>query len=172
MKHVQSGMCINDTSIIQSKSPSWGNNSFVELSNNCLDPAAQFRFLDTGAMFNLKRPGCLTAHFKNGYGYYLDMFYIYVHLDGISSPACAQKRAITQTSWGGLSVSNYKGYRRWREETWCAVSAHYEKLAKNPGIDPYVKLTTSCAYARDKRFNFGEFLLSNRKILLVFSHKY
>ena len=52
VKHVQTGMCINDTSVIQ-EYESWGSLTFVELSNNCLDPAAQSRFLDNSAMFNL-----------------------------------------------------------------------------------------------------------------------
>ena len=46
-------MCINDTSVLETDA-SWGNLTFVELSNNCLDPAAQSRFLDNSAMFNLK----------------------------------------------------------------------------------------------------------------------
>ncbi len=45
MKHVQSGMCINDTSIPVSQPESWGYLIFQELSDNCLDPAAQFRFV-------------------------------------------------------------------------------------------------------------------------------
>ena len=53
VKHVQIGMCINDTSVLETDA-SWGNLTFVELSNNCLDPAAQSRFLDNSAMFNLK----------------------------------------------------------------------------------------------------------------------
>ena len=55
VKHVQTGMCINDTSKIQSKGHAWGTLYFVELSHNCLDPAAQFRFRDNGAMLNLKK---------------------------------------------------------------------------------------------------------------------
>ena len=107
-------MCINDTSITKIEiGSSWGNLSFVELSNNCLDPAAQFRFRDNGAMLNLKRQGCLAALYKAGSGYYLDMFYIYVS-DNLELEACAQnsenKRVITQTHWGGLSLL----YRRLR----------------------------------------------------------
>ena len=162
VKHVQTGMCINDTSIIQSKGSIWGKLSFVELSNNCLDPAAQFRFRDNGAMLNLKRQGCLTARYKLGSGYYLDMFYLYVDAISLDRSACAQKpdkeiyRAITQTTWGGLSVY-YKGNGRTSFQTWCAVNGHYKELAENQGIDPYVKVTT-CADAPDKRFNFGKLL--------------
>ena len=165
MKHVQTGMCINDTSIIQSQDSSWGKLFFLELSNNCLDPAAQFRFRDNGAMLNLKRQGCLSAHYKAGSGYLLDMFYIYVDAVSLDKSACAQKpdhdppiyRAITQTTWGGLSVY-YRRDERTSFQNWCAVNGHYKQLAENPGIDPYVKLMTSCADAPDKRFHFGKFL--------------
>ena len=164
MKHVKTGMCINDTSKIQSGiGSSWGTMSFVELSNNCLDPAAQFRFRDNGAMLNLKRQGCLTGLYKAGSGYYLDMFYIYVDAVSLDRSACAQKpdeniyRAINQTSWGGLSVY-YKGNRKRSYATWCAVSKTYKRLATNQGIDLYIGLTTNCNDAEDKRFNFGKYI--------------
>ena len=164
MKHVQSGMCINDTSIIHSMSPDWGNVSFVELSNNCLDPAAQFQFRDNGAMLNLKRQGCLYATYKCCSGYLLDMFYIYVDSVSLDRSACAQKpdeniyRAITQTPWGGLSVY-YTG--RSPDGNWCAVSETDRRLAKT-GIDPYIGLTRDCNDAKDKRFNFGKFFYIHR----------
>ena len=104
------GRCLNDTGQIQS-SGSWGNLSFLEFSyNSCLDPAAQFRFRDNGAMLNLKRQGCLAADHKPGSGYDLDMFYLYVDSVSLDTAACAQKpnqgiyRAITQTSDGKLAV--------------------------------------------------------------------
>ena len=153
MKHVQTGMCIIDTKIIQS-SGSWGNVSFIELSRDCLDPAAQFRFRDNGAMLNLKRPGCLFATSKYGSGYFLDMFYLYVNSGGLDTEACRERvdkptdPAITQTSWGGLSV-------KYQSKTQCAVPNTYSKLA----IDTYIGLTTSCGDAEDKRFNFGKFIL-------------
>ena len=159
VKHVQTGLCINDTSIIQSEG-SWGNLSFLELSNNCLDPAAQFRFRNNGAMLNLQRLGCLSAHYKIGSGYYLDMFYLYVDAVSLNRSACAQRlnkeiyRAIYQTTWGGLSVY-FKGYSKPLFQPWCAVNGHHERLANNTGIDPYVKLTTSCTDAPNKRFHFG-----------------
>jgi hypothetical protein len=164
VKHVLTGMCINDTSIIQSQGSKWGNVSYVELSNNCLDPAAQFRFRDNGAMLNLKRQGCFTALYKRGSGYFLDMFYIYVDAVSLDRSACAQKpdksiyRAINQTTWGGLSVYYRRSYKT-SFQTWCAVNGHYPKLAEKQGVDPYVKLTTSCTDAPEKRFHFGEFLL-------------
>ena len=156
-------MCINDTSILQSQGSTWGKLFFLELSNSCLDPAAQFRFRDNGAMLNLKRQGCLSAHYKSGSGHYLDMFYLYVDAISLDRSACAQKpdkniyRAITQTIWGGLSVY-YRGSTGTSLQNWCAVNGHYKRLAENPGIDPYVKLTTSCTDAPDKRFHFGRFL--------------
>ena len=106
--------CISDTGQIQSNG-SWGNLSFLGYSDNsCLDPAAQFRFRDNGAMLNLKRQGCLAAFNRNGPGYDLDMFKIYVGSVSLDTAACAQKpnesiyRAITQTPQGALSVY-YKG---------------------------------------------------------------
>ena len=158
-------MCVNDPSKLHAQGSSWGKLYFLELSNNCLDSNAQFRFRDNGAMLNLKRHGCLAAYYKAGSGYYLDMFYLYVGAVSLDISACAQKpdqmkpiyRAITQTTWGGLSVF-YKGNGKSSFQNWCAVNGHHEPLAENPGIDPYVKLTTPCTDAPDKRFHFGEFL--------------
>ena len=153
VKHVQTGMCINATRILQANE-TWGTLSFVELSNNCLDPAAQFRFLDNSAMLNLERKGCFEGTKRGSYGYNIPMLYLLVATD--PSANCRDKdHAITQTSWGGLSVyyevPNIKG-------TWCAVPKTHEALATNRGIDPYIRLTTNCANAEDKRFNFGKFL--------------
>ena len=157
-------MCINDTSKIQSQNlKEWGSVSFVELSNNCLDTAAQFRFRDNGAMLNLKRQGCLFAAYKAGSGDYLDMFYIYVDSVSLDRSACAQKpdkeiyRAITQTSWGGLSVY-YKGNKRPRYTTWYAVPKTHKPLATNYGIDHYIGLTTNHRNTEDKHFNFGKYI--------------
>ena len=164
VKHVKTGMCINYTSKIQSGIGSWGTLSFVELTNNCMDPAAQFRFRDNGAMLNLKRQGCLAAFYKAGSGYLLDMFYIYVDAVSLDRSACAQKpdqniyRAITQTSWGGLSVY-YSRNGKTLFQTRCAVPRTHKQLATYYGIDPYIGLTTNCNYAEGKRFNFGKFLL-------------
>ena len=151
VKHVQTGMCIHDTRILQSYG-SWGNLSFVELSNNCLDPAAQFRFLDNSAMLNLERKGCFEATSRASYGYKLPMLYLLLAKN--PSGNCRDTdHAITQTSWGGLSVY-YIPDKRKR----CAVPKTFEGLAINRGIDPYIRLTTNCANTEDKRFNFGKFL--------------
>ena len=145
-------MCINDTRIMQTNRI-WGNMSFVELSNNCPDPAAQFRFRDNGAMLNLKRPGCLFPTLKTGSGYLLDMFYLYVNSKGLDTEACAERvdrntdPAITQTSWGGLSVKH-------RGKTQCAVRNTDSRLR----IDAYIGLTTNCSDVEDKRFNFGKII--------------
>ena len=152
VKHVQTGMCIHDTRILQSYG-SWGNLSFVELSNNCLDPAAQSRFLDNNAMFNLKRKGCLEGTRRGGNGYWLPALYLLLAANPIHN--CRDRdHAITQTSWGGLSVYYLSGQR-----TRCAVLGKDSRLATNPGIDPsYIALTTNCNDAKNKRFNFGKFL--------------
>ena len=145
-------MCINDTRIIQTDQ-SWGNLSYVELSNNCLDPAAQFRFLDNSAMFNLKRKGCFEGTARSGYGFSLPMLYLLVTTD--PSVNCRDTdHAITQTSWGGLSVYYIPDKR-----TRCAVPQTYDRLATNLGIDPYIGLTRNCNDAEDKRFNFGKLFL-------------
>ena len=151
MKHVQTGMCINDTRILQTDEP-WGNLSYVELSNNCLDPAAQFRFLDNSAMFNLKRKGCFEGTARSDFGYYLPMLYMLVATD--PSANCRDRdHAITQTPWGGLYVYFLSG-----KQTRCAVPTTNVRLA-NQGIDPYIGLTTDCSDAKDKRFNFGKLFL-------------
>ena len=153
------GYCINDTGQIQSNG-SWGNLSFLEFSyNSCLDPAAQFRFRDNGAMLNLKRQGCLAAFSKAGSGYDLDMFYLYVDSVSLDTAACAQKpnqgiyRAITQTSDGKLTVY-YKGKDKSSFETWCAVWSYNSQLYENYGIRDYMGLRTSRSYYR---FIFGKF---------------
>ena len=151
--------CINDTGQIQS-SGSWGNLSFLEFSyNSCLDPAAQFRFRDNGAMLNLKRQGCLAA-FHNGSGYDFDMFYLYVDSVSLDTAACAQKpnesiyRAISQTSEGALSVY-YKGKDKSSFETWCAQQSLSSQLGRNYGIYYYVGLTSQCV--SNRQFFFGRF---------------
>jgi hypothetical protein len=112
---------------------SWGSLTFVGLSNNCLDPAAQFRFLDNSAMFNLERKSCFEGKF----------FMLYFLLATDPSGNCRDNdHAITQTSWGGLSV-----YDVYYKQTRCAV----------PKTNTYIGLAT-CSDAEDKRFNFGKFL--------------
>ena len=149
-------MCIDDTRKIQGKNESWGNVSYVELSNDCLDPAAQFRFLDNGAMLNLERPGCFHPLNRAGSGYGLNMFFIYVSSGGLDDVACSGNvdksthPAITQTSWGGLSV-------KYKASIQCAVKKTHKDLANNQGIDTYIGFATNCNDAEDKRFNFGKF---------------
>ena len=91
VKHVQTGMCINDTRILQTDQ-SWGNLSYVELSNNCLDPAAQFRFLDNSAMFNLKRKGCFEGTARRVSASLLPMLYLLLATN--PSGNCRQDHAI------------------------------------------------------------------------------
>jgi hypothetical protein len=157
--------CLSDTGQIQSNG-SWGNLSFLEFSDNsCLDPAAQFRFRDNGAMLNLKRQGCLAAFNKNGSGYDLDVFYLYVDSVSLDTAACAQKpnesiyRAITQTPEGGLSVY-YKGKDKSSFQTWCAWYTYNSPLYRNDGIINYMGLSTRCHFIHStQKFIFGKFLL-------------
>ena len=146
---MQTGKCIYDTRILQTDE-SWGSLSLVELSNNCLDPAAQFRFRDNSAMFNLERKGCFEGVARGGIGYKLPMLYLLVATN--PSANCRDTdHAITQTPWGGLYVYYLTG-----KQTRCAVPKTYQQLATNQGIDPYIRLTTDCNNAEDKRFNFGK----------------
>ena len=156
------GYCIKDTGQIQS-SGSWGNLSFLEFSiGSCLDPSAQFRFRDNGAMLNLKRQGCLAAFNKSGSGYNLDMFYLYVDSVSLDTNACAHKpnegiyRAITQASNGTLSVY-YKEKARSSFQTWFVCLSYHDQLYRNYGIREYIGLRTS-SYCHASKFNFGEFL--------------
>ena len=162
------GYCFKDTGQIQSNG-SWGNLSFLGFSYyNCLDPAAQFRFRDNGAMLNLKRRGCLAAFHMNGSGYDLDMFYLYVDSVSLDKAACAQKpnegiyRAIKQTPHGRLSVF-YKGKDKSSFETWCGThtSAYETPLYKNYRIGYAIGLTTPCERHYSTRFIFGKCLLNN-----------
>ncbi len=157
--------CFKDTGQIQSNG-SWGNLSFLEFSYyNCLDPAAQFRFRDNGAMLNLKRRGCLAAFHRNGSGYDLDMFYLYVDSVSLDTAACAQKpnegiyRGIKQTPDGQLSVY-YKGKDKSSFETWCArwTSTYETPLRKHYGISFTMGLTTQCSNSYYYgTFVFGKF---------------
>ena len=140
--------CINVTGQIQS-SGSWGNLFFLELSNgSCLDPNAQFRFRDNGAMFNLEKQGCVAAMHRNVSGYNLDMFYLYVDSVSLDTNACAPKpnesiyRAITQTPEGALSAY-HKGKDEDSLRKWCL----YYKFSSN-----YIVLKNRCNYT----FIFGK----------------
>jgi hypothetical protein len=151
VKHVQTGMCINDTRMILVKGKD-RTLFFVELSNNCLDPAAQSRFLDNGALLNLKRKICFrgTNRSSDNGGYNLPMLYLVFE----PSSNCPRRHAITQTPWGGLYV-----YYTPHKQTRCAVPGKDIRLATNQGIDPYIGLTTNCTDGEDKRFNFGKLFL-------------
>ena len=159
-------LCFNDTGQIQS-SGSWGNLSFLEFSEkSCLDPAAQFRFRDNGAMLNLKRQGCVAAFNKPGSGYNLDMFYLYVDSVSLDTAACAQKpnegiyRAITQTPEGALSVY-YKGKDKSSFQTWCAEYVHNSQFYRNYGIYRYMGLLTRChSIYSNQKFIFGKYMLN------------
>ena len=164
------GGCIKDIGQIQSNG-SWGALYFTGIfwdSDSCLHPAAQFRFLDNGAMLSLERQGCLAAFNRNGSGYNLDMFYIYVG----SEAACAQKpsegiyRAIKQTAEEGLSVY-YRQSKTKPFEIWCAMNsliAITEILPKNWTIANIIELRPPSDCMKkyrsiQRRFNFGRLLL-------------
>ena len=164
---IHKGQCIKDTGFIQSKG-TWGNLSILGLTDNsCLDPAAQFRFRDNGAMFNVERQGCLAAFNRNVLGYDLDMFYVYVDSVSPETAACANKpnegihRAISQNRMRGLSVQ-YKGKNMTLFQTWCAVSRHHDQLSKVFGISYYIGLTTDCHNrSTTQTYVFGQFMLKS-----------
>ena len=159
VKHVKTGMCINDTSIIMGDF-SWGNMSYLELSINCLDPAAQFLFVNTGAMFNLKRPGCLHPLPINNPDFLALWVASVSEIERGNS--CDDRFAITQTSWGGLSTKNSR----------CAVPKADKRLA-NEGIDPYIATASDCNDNQNGRFNFGKILLSSHTLpFMILNKKY
>ena len=141
--------------MIQAKEPPYGNYSFVELSNNCLDPAAQIRFLDNGGMFNLKIQACFFPISRNGFGssFGLTNFYFIPSIIWI----CYNNNNITQTPWGGLfwSSSTIVGTIYFAG---CALPNTSKQLVEKHGVDPYIQMTTDCNDRDDKRFNFGKFL--------------
>ena len=152
------GRCFNDTGRIHSNG-SWGNLSFLELSyNSCLEPSAQFRFRDNGAMLNLKRQGCVSGDYEAAHGYYSNMFFVYVDSVSLDNAACAQNsrkeiyRAINQTEWGGLSVY-YKERYGSSFQTWCAERKYNYNEEKY-----FIRLRTSCYTNTDRKFFFGKFL--------------
>ena len=151
VKHVKTGMCINDTSIIMRKG-SWGNMSFLKLSNNCLDPAAQFRFVDTGAMLNLKRPGCIHPSSINNPGWLALWFASFSEIE--TGNSCNDELAITQTSWGGLSIKPSR----------CAEPKTDQRFA-DQGINSYIGLNQDCNDNQNRRFNFGKILVSSHPLL-------
>ncbi|XP_028417483.1 uncharacterized protein LOC114541876 [Dendronephthya gigantea] len=142
--------CVNDTGVIHSED-NWGNSSFLELAqDSCLDPSAQFRFRDNGAMLNIERQGCLAGGTLSGSCYDLDLLYL-------DTAACAEKRgihrAINQTPKGTLSIL----YKRGENSTFEALCATYKKnyqLKKDYGIHHYLGLISECDHRR-QRFVFG-----------------
>ena len=146
VKHVKTGMCINDTSIIIRKG-SWGNTTFLDLSNNCLDPAAQFRFVDTSAMLNLKRPGCLHP-LPGSLALWVASF-SQIELGN----SCNDDLAINQTSWGGLSTKPSR----------CAEPKTDDRFTHR-GINSYIGLNQDCDDNQNRRFNFGKILVSSHTL--------
>ena len=98
-------------------------------------------------MLNLNRKGCLAGFNRDGSGYDLDMFYLYVDSVGLDTNACAQNntkriyRAITQTPAGALSVY-YKHKSQSYFRTRCAHKKYTYRLRHRYGIDYYLGLST------------------------------
>ena len=140
-------MCINDTSTMSGRG-SWGNMSYLELSNNCLDPAAQFRFVDTSAMLNLKRYGCLHPLPSNNPDW-LALWVASISQIELGN-SCNDGLAITQTSWGGLSTKPSR----------CAEPKTDQRFAGR-GINSYIGFNQECNDNQNRRFNFSTILVSS-----------
>ena len=98
-------------------------------------------------MLNLNRKGCLAALNRNGSGYDLDMFYLYVDSVSLDTNACAQNvsksiyRAISQTPSGALSIYyKYKSLRYFSMR--CAYRRSNNQLRDKYGIEHYLGLST------------------------------
>ena len=162
------GGCIRDIGQVQSNG-SWGSLYFAGISyeyNSCLHPAAQFRFLDNGAMLSLKRQGCLAAFNRNGSGFNVDMFYVYVGSEAacVNNPNKGIYRALNQSKEAGLTVY-YKENRGRSFQIWCALVSYNTHFRNKFGTRGFgiVTLTQHChlknknyEYYR-RRFNFGKF---------------
>ena len=155
LKHVETGKCIYDTKIVQSRyrPPTGGERTlhFLELSDNCLHPASQFKFLDNGAVLKLNVPGCLQGVYKYGTGYQLHMLYIHTDTHNINDVACVNNNAVTQTSWGGLQIR----YDRHGNQFRCFRPRTSKELLDNQAVDPYLKMA-GCNFAPKKQFHFGK----------------
>ena len=155
LKNVETGKCIYDTKIVQSRyrPPTGGERTlhFLELSDNCLHPASQFKFLDNGAVLKLNVPGCLQGVYKWGTGYQLDMLYIHTDTHNITDVACVSNNAVTQTSWGGLATRYDRAGYQFR----CLQPNTSHRLKYYPGIDLFLKMA-NCNDATNKRFHFGK----------------
>ncbi|XP_046857058.1 receptor-type tyrosine-protein phosphatase S-like isoform X7 [Xenia sp. Carnegie-2017] len=170
LKHVETGKCIYDTKIVQSRypPPTGGERTlhFLELSDNCLHPASQFKFLNNDALLKLNVPGCLQGVYKAGNSYYLDMLYIHTDTHNINDVACVNNNAVTQTSWGGLATRyDRAGYqfRYLRPRT-------SKELKDIQGVDPYLKMA-SCKFTPKKQFHFGSVTCARQKIMYASCRK-
>ena len=161
MKVFQGRDCVNHTGQFYSND-SWGSLSFLEISNSCFDESAQFRFRDNGAMLNIQKQGCLAAFNRNGSGYNLDMFYLFIDSVSLDNSACAQKpskgiyRAIKHTPEKGLSVY-YKGKNKHLFQRWCVEKI---KQSKNTSMT----LTTQC----NSTASIQPFIFGTLKVKIIF----
>ncbi|XP_046858365.1 uncharacterized protein LOC124451807 isoform X2 [Xenia sp. Carnegie-2017] len=170
LKHVETGKCIYDTKKVQSRHrpPSGGERTlhFLELSDNCLHPASQFKYLDNGALLKLNVTGCLQGVYKTGNGYYLDMLYIHTDTHNINDVACVSNNAVTQTSWGGLQIRFDRHGNQFR----CFRPRTSKELLDNQAVDPYLKMA-GCNSAPKKQFHFGSVTCARQKIMYASCRK-
>ncbi|XP_046840249.1 uncharacterized protein LOC124434397 [Xenia sp. Carnegie-2017] len=92
IKHVQSGMCVDDAlAFFSGIAPLHFTRNFFQVTNS-------FKFLPSGSILNLNRATCLVGR---GNGNLLRLS------DGNFNGECGAINAITQTFWGGLFYSRY-----------------------------------------------------------------
>ena len=141
-------MCIYDAKLTQPISKTL-DLRYLELSDKCLDPASQFKFLENGAVLKLNVPGCLEE-VESATDYDLHMLGIVTDTSIISDGACADNEAVAQTSWGGLRTRSYRPVK----SSSCVLPGTSQGLKDTLGIDPYLRLAV-CKDEENKRFHFG-----------------
>ncbi|XP_046857400.1 uncharacterized protein LOC124450794 [Xenia sp. Carnegie-2017] len=148
IKHVLSGKCIYDTGVEYSRYPRNNNpihlTYYLNLTKNCFDSTAQFKFHQSGSILKPNREGCLVGErdFKK-------LFLIYEKKGDIAA-ACNDANALNQTFQGGIFTSNMYFND-------CAVPPGYIKSQVYMGI-------AKCNGEEDQRFHFGSVTCSGQKI--------
>ncbi|XP_046857075.1 uncharacterized protein LOC124450443 isoform X2 [Xenia sp. Carnegie-2017] len=145
IKHVQSGKCIYDTGAEYSRYPRnipIHLTYYLNLTKNCFDSTAQFKFHQSGSILKLNREGCL-----NGERVLQDLLLIYEKKGDIAAP-CNEANALTQTFQGGIFTADFNK---------CAVPPGYIKRHVYMGI-------AQCNDEEDQRFHFGSVACAKQKI--------
>ena len=148
IKHVQSRKCIYDTGVEYSRYPR--NNPvhltyYLNLTKNCFDSTAQFKFHQSGSILKPNREGCLVGEIV-----LQDLFLIYEKKGDITA-SCNARYALNQTLQGGIFTSDFNK---------CAVPSGFIKRHVYMGM-------AKCNDEEDQRFHFGK-----KKFLIQRVHKF